>query len=92
MSSMPSEEPELLDRIIQHFGSIYALEATLGVARSVVRKWRERGYFIPADYALDIHELGIEDRWGKITAMTVLYAARRGRIRRLRERGLDIEE
>ena len=76
--------PVLLERLRAVFGSYGKFCAAIGVTDNYPPKWKHSGY-IPERWALDIHRLDVRDRWGPITAMTVLYEAEEVRLRKIRE-------
>ena len=87
-SSIP--KPDVLARLVIHFGSAKRATAALGVRANWATQWKRNG-LIPEIWALDIEALNVADAWGHISVYDVLYeaaAARRERILRQREEDL----
>jgi hypothetical protein len=84
MSSSAAKIPAVIDRLRDIYGSYGKVCKALGVADSYPPTWRKSGC-IPERWALDVHRLNVGDRWGHITAMTVLYECEDVRLRKIRE-------
>jgi hypothetical protein len=83
MAESQQNRPCLLERLRGILGSYGRVCVALGVPDSYPVKWRKADC-IPERWALDVHRLGVRDRWGAITAMTVLYEAEEARLRKIR--------
>lgn len=66
--------PCVLERLRNHFGSYCKVCRALEVADPYANRWRKIGY-IPELFALSVDRLHVRDRYGEITAYTVLEEA-----------------
>lgn len=82
------DRPNILARIVAIFGSQNRFCRAIGIATSQPPAWKKFGY-IPAEYALDIHDLKLRDEWGPITCIDVLEEHRRVRRELIRNAGRD---
>lgn len=70
-----------VERLIAHYGQANDVARALGLAASYITRFRQQKW-IPETYALDIEELGVTDKWGRLTAYEVLAEARQAKMRR----------
>ena len=83
-----SIRPSVIVRLIAVLGSQARICDSLRVPDAYPCRWLAAG-FIPADWALDVHDLRLKDGWGRITAMDVLEDARDVQRKRFLDAGVS---